>query len=104
MDIKYIQLQEKIKNSKQPILIEFWASWCPPCITMDPIINELEKELTGNVDVLTLNTDRNPQSKITYNIQGLPTFIIFIEGHEIRRLIGSKSKEQLKDFIKSTVE
>ena len=92
--------KEEVLESKEPVLVDFWASWCPPCKMVEPTIKELAKDLTGEVKMAKINVDQNPKSASDYKIMGVPTFIIFKDGEEITRRVGAQSKEQLLDMLR----
>ena len=82
-----------------PFFVEFWASWCPPCKMMEPVIKDLAGELSGSVKVGTLNVDQNPNIRSRYDIASVPTFMVFIDGKSVISQIGAKSKKQLLEMI-----
>jgi len=92
--------KQEVLESQIPVLVDFWASWCPPCKMIDPTIDELSKKLKGIVKVAKINVDQNPKCSSDYNIMGVPTFIIFKNAGEIARRTGAQSKQQLLDMIK----
>jgi len=80
-------------------LVDFWADWCMPCKMMTPIL----EELSGEVKATIASVDTEAQKELTarFNIQALPTFLIFKNGMEANRLVGMKSKEELKDALEA---
>ena len=89
-----------ISNSDIPVLVEFWASWCPPCKMMEPILDELSEELSNKVKIVKINTDQNPSISKQYQIMSVPTIIIFDKGREVARSIGAQSKQQIINMFK----
>lgn len=82
-------------------LLDFWAPWCGPCQIMNPVIEELEKELTGKMEVEKINVDEN-QAKVTeYGVMSIPTYIILKDGKEVDRKIGVASKADLLKLLQS---
>ena len=96
--------EEEVLRSDIPVLVEFWASWCPPCKMMEPILRKLEIEYEGRVKIGTLNVDLNPKTAAKYGITGVPTFILFRNGQEIYRDVAAKSEEQLRDIIEKALK
>ncbi len=86
--------QEEVLDSEKPVLVDFWAIWCGPCRVMDPIIKEVAEELGEKVKVGKLNVDENQQLASEYEVQAIPTVIIFKDGQPVERLIGIQPKEK----------
>lgn len=92
--------KSEVIESKVPVLVDFWASWCGPCQMMAPIIDKLAEEYEGRVKVLKLNVDENPQTPQLYGVRAIPTFILFSGGQAIDRLVGAQPKSALEDLIR----
>ena len=88
---------EFIKGNRIAV-IDFWATWCKPCFTIEKILEELEKEMDG-VAFGKLNTDENLEIARSYNVLSLPTIIIFLNGEPAKRIVGSRTKEDIRDEI-----
>jgi thioredoxin 1 len=86
-------------NSEKPTLVDFFATWCGPCRMMTPIINEMEKEMVGDANILKLDVDQNKEIAIKYGIRGVPTFIIFKNGEPVWRQSGAMSKNVLVEKL-----
>ncbi|MBI2326848.1 thioredoxin [Candidatus Curtissbacteria bacterium] len=80
-------------------LLDFWAEWCAPCKFMEPIMDELEKELTGKVQIEKINVDENQELTAKYGVMSIPTYIIIKDDKELERIIGATSKENLINII-----
>jgi len=87
--------EREVLKSEVPVLVDFWASWCPPCKMVEPVIAELAKEYEGRVKVGKLNVDQNPTTAQCYHIVGVPTFAVFQAGEIVQRKTGAQSKQQL---------
>ena len=80
-------------------VIDFWAPWCPPCKIMNPIIEELEKELKGKVEFVKYNVDEEQEMSQKYGVMSIPTYVIEKDGNEVARTTGARSKEDFKSWI-----
>jgi thioredoxin 1 len=94
----------EILHGEKPVLVDFSAEWCGPCKMMPPILKEL-KQLTGNkLTILTLDIDRNPKVAASYNIQSVPTMILFNKGEIKWRQSGVIPASQLKVIFDNTLQ
>ena len=86
---------------KGMILIDFWASWCAPCKMMVPVLNELSELLPANQSIGKIDVEKFPTLAAKFNIRGIPTMIMFLDGKEINRFVGMKTKDfLLKEMAK----
>lgn len=79
--------------------VDFYADWCGPCIVMKPIVDELEKELSGKIQVRKINVDEDQDEAAKYGVMSIPTYIILKDGKEIERFVGAQSKEVIKQKL-----
>lgn len=85
----------EVLKSDTPVLVDFWAVWCGPCRMLDPIVEEIAKELAGKVKVGKVNVDENPMVTQKFGIMSIPTIMIFKSGTVVKQFIGVQSKETL---------
>ena len=76
---------EKVLNSDIPVLVDFWAEWCGPCRMVGPTLEQLAQSLEGKVKVSKLNVDQNQEIATKYNIQSIPSLVLFKNGNEVAR-------------------
>ncbi|GMU34858.1 MAG: thioredoxin [Planctomycetia bacterium] len=87
--------ESEVLQSGQPVLVDFWADWCMPCKALGPTIDELATEYSGRVKVGKMDTEANRETPVKYNIQAIPTVLIFKDGQVAQKFVGLTSK---KDF------
>lgn len=80
-------------------LLDFWAEWCGPCKFMEPVLEELEKELAGKVQIEKINVDENQELTAKYGVMSIPTYIVVDGDKEVERVIGATSKDNLLKAI-----
>ena len=86
---------DEAEKSPLPVLIDFWAAWCGPCRMIAPVIEQLAKELVGNVRVGKLDVDQNQMTAARFRVQSIPTMLILKDGREVDRIVGVQSKEAI---------
>jgi thioredoxin 1 len=93
----------EVKQSTQPVLVDFWAEWCGPCRQVAPILEELSKEFEGQLKIVKLDVDANPRVAGAYSIRSIPTLLLFKNGQVVGQQIGGMPKGQLKTWLSSAV-
>jgi len=87
--------KENVEESHRTVLLDLWATWCPPCKMLAPTIDQLAKELPGRAVVGKLDVDGNPLVAGRFRVQSIPTLLILKQGREVGRIVGVQSKEAI---------
>lgn len=94
---------EEVMSSEVPVLVDFWAEWCQPCKMIAPILEELVDDHGDKIRVVKLDIESNPAVTRQYDVQSIPTLLLFNDGEIEQRLIGARGKaqlvEQLADYL-----
>ncbi len=86
-------------SSKSPVLIDFHATWCGPCKMMGPILQDVSKRIGGKAKILKIDVDKNPKVAAKYQVQGVPTLMVFKEGKMLWRQSGVVQADQLVSVL-----
>jgi thioredoxin len=97
---QFTSFEDAIANSDQPILVDFYATWCGPCQMMAKILEQVNLQLNGQIRILKIDTDRYPQIASQHQIQALPTLMLFKSGQPVDRIEGVVQAEQLVDRVR----
>jgi thioredoxin 1 len=97
------EFEEKVLKSDVPVIVDFWAAWCPPCRMIAPILDDLASEYDGKIVVAKVNTDEDQQYAIKYGVQSIPTVLFVRNGELIDRMVGAAPKHVFKARIENVL-
>lgn len=98
-EITCVDWQAKVLEAQQPVLVDFFATWCGPCKRMAPIIDEVAAEQEGKAAVYKIDIDENPEIIQQYGIMSVPTFIAFKNGEPAAKILGIQTKETILEML-----
>ncbi len=84
----------EVIESEQPVLVDFWADWCQPCHMVAPIVEQLAEEYAGRITVAKVDTDANPDLSLEYEINSIPSVLLFKDGEVVQRFIGVRTRSE----------
>jgi len=106
MKVIDIDFKEKVieKSKEIPVIVDFWAQWCQPCLILGPILEELEEESKNKFILAKINVDEAPETSKQYSIMSIPSVKMFKQGRPIAEFIGALPKEQVKEWLNKNLE
>jgi thioredoxin 1 len=93
----------EVRKSDIPVVVDFWAEWCGPCRMIGPSLEELSAEFEGQVKIVKVNVDENPDSPAALGVRGIPTLFLFKDGQVHSNKVGAAPKAALKTWIQSAL-
>jgi len=91
--------KKEVLDSELPVLVDFWASWCGPCMAIGPTIEQIAREYAGKLNVCKVNVDNAPGTAQKYCVQSIPTLSVFLKGKEVDRVVGGLPKASIEKFF-----
>ena len=88
--------QVDVLDSKETIMVDFWAEWCGPCRAVSPILDQIASEHSEKIKIVKLNVDDNPQMAMKYQITSIPAMKVFKGGEVVKTIIGAKPKPAIE--------
>ena len=98
-EVEQSEFEQSVIKSSQPVLVDFWASWCPPCKAIAPAVEEVAKDYASRARVVKVNIDDSPDLAAQYGIKGIPTLVLFKQGEEKERIVGAVPKAEITKLI-----
>jgi thioredoxin 1 len=99
IEINETSFDQEVMSSSKLVLVDFWAPWCGPCKMLSPIIDEISSEYDGKAKICKVNTDENMSLSAKFQITSIPCLILFKNGEVLQKIIGFKSKSDIKKVI-----
>jgi thioredoxin 1 len=96
--------ENEVLQSKEPVLVDFWAEWCMPCRMLAPTIEKIAKEYAGRVKVGKIDTDSNRDVSIKYGINAIPTVILFKDGQVATKFVGLRQEKDFREALDSAAQ
>jgi thioredoxin 1 len=93
------KFEEEVLKSEIPVLVDFWAPWCGPCLMIAPVVEEIAQAFQGKLKVVKINVDENPKTPPSYGILGIPTLLLFKGGDVKESIVGFAPKNKLEALV-----
>ena len=92
---------ESLKNGEQPLVVDFWATWCGPCRMVGPVISELAEQYDGKITVGKCDVEENEELAVEFGIRNIPTILFFKNGQVVDKLVGAQPKAKIEEKFQS---
>ena len=99
-----INFEADVIQSTTPVLVDFWAPWCPPCRAIAPSLEEISDELEGKLQVIKVDIDQNPELAQRFGVRSIPTLKVFVNGQVAKEIVGAMPKQALQAQIAPFVQ
>ncbi len=95
---------QTVLQAKAPVLVDFWAPWCRPCLMVAPILDELAEEYSGRVIIARMDVDQHQKTASRYHMMASPTMLLFKNGEPVSNIVGFKPKQELKQSLDAALD
>ena len=102
-DISDGTFKKEVLESKVPVVVDFWATWCGPCKAIAPMLEEIASEYEGKMRIVKMNIDVNQQVAAQFSVRQIPTLMLFNEGKKVNTHVGAINKGDMVSFIENNV-
>lgn len=92
---------DEVVNAKGTVMVDFWATWCGPCVMAGPVVDSMADDYKGKVKIGKLDVDANQETAAKFNVMSIPTVILFKDGKEIARKVGFAGRQMYENLLKS---
>ena len=96
------EFDEIVGARKVPVLVDFWAEWCGPCKQIAPALDQISEELAGHVTIAKVNIEDSPTTPSRYGVRGIPTMMLFKDGHMASMKVGAMPKQKILEWLAET--
>ncbi len=103
MDLTDQNFEETILKANKPVVVDFWANWCPPCKKLGPILEKVAEDYKEKITVYKVNVDENPTLSQTFKIEVIPTVVLFKENEAKAGFVGFREEEDIKSWIDQNI-
>jgi thioredoxin 1 len=93
------EFEKEVLQSPVPVLVDFWATWCGPCVAIAPHVEAIASELAGKAKVFKVDVDTDGEVAARYGVMSIPALIVFKNGQEVDRMVGAGPKDQIKGML-----
>ena len=99
IELNDVNFDSEVKRSTQPVLVDFYATWCGPCKKQLPVVDELAKEFSGKARIAKMNVDDGAKTSVEFGIASIPALLVFKDGKVVEQMVGLHSQGQLSSIL-----